>query len=99
MRALFRAACDRGSRICVLLFAQHTKVVLGWDKTEDKRSKLLKRRVDADAVAEDDLRAYLGSDSDREEEEEASKRDAYRSTLLAGVEVSGTTRVPGPVYV
>ena len=80
---------------------------LGWDKDDDKRKKLLRRRVTEDDIAEDDLRAYMGSGSEGEAEDKGSEgnsegsdddeaaQDKYRSLLLGGVEVRALPRMKG----
>ena len=40
---------------------------LGWDKDDDKRKRMLRgKKATAEDMAEDDLRAYLGSGSEHE---------------------------------
>jgi hypothetical protein len=42
-------------------------VSLGWDKDDDKRKRMLRgKKATAEDMAEDDLRAYLGSGSEHE---------------------------------
>jgi len=57
---------------------QHTKPTLTWDEDDDSRKKALQRTLGADEIKEDDFRAYLASESEEEEGEDARDADAIR---------------------
>lgn len=59
---------------------QHSKVKLTWDQDDPDRVRLTRGRID---VAENDLRAYLASSSEDEDEVEMDP-EQYRKLLLGG---------------
>eukprot|EP00299_Pterocystis_sp_00344_P010866 c4965_g1_i2.p1 GENE.c4965_g1_i2~~c4965_g1_i2.p1 ORF type:complete len:586 (-),score=173.14 c4965_g1_i2:400-2157(-) len=65
---------------------QHTKVELSWDKDDPKRSKL-KKKLTAEELREDHLRAFLASSSD--EEDHGTDADKLRGLLLGGLDGDG----------
>ncbi|KDD72917.1 hypothetical protein H632_c2737p0, partial [Helicosporidium sp. ATCC 50920] len=78
---------------------QLTNVGLSWDGEDKSRRKILTRKMTAEDIKEDDLRAYLASSSDSDAETEKpaapsasngradrskAERDLYRSLLVGG---------------
>lgn len=75
---------------------QQSKIHLSWDEDEPKRGKILKRKFNAEQLAELELKEFLASDeseSDEDENEDAKedqsnkknkKRDKYRALLQSG---------------
>jgi len=67
----------------------HSKVKLTWDADDATRKEVQKRAFSRKDVDENDMRAYIGGDSDSEEEEEVaegedgkvSKKDAERAKM------------------
>ncbi|KAJ8109944.1 hypothetical protein OPT61_g7082 [Boeremia exigua] len=68
----------------------HSKVKLTWDAEDTTRKEVQKRAFSRKEIDENELKAYLGSDSESsEDEEEAAKTDKAASLRAAlGLEVS-----------
>ncbi|OVA16199.1 hypothetical protein BVC80_957g11 [Macleaya cordata] len=75
---------------------QQSKVNLSWDEDEPQRAKALKRKFNADQLAELELNAFLASDDgesdddendeveDGQSEKKTEKREKYRALIQAG---------------
>lgn len=64
------------------LALQHTNVKLTWDADDDNRKRTLAKRVTKDELRDDDFKAYLASESEASEPDEAAQ--AKYKALLAG---------------
>lgn len=74
---------------------QHSNVQLSWDDDEPDRVKTLKRKFNADQVAELELKEFLASDesetddeddnvADEQSDKKSKKQDKYRALLESG---------------
>jgi hypothetical protein len=63
---------------------QHSKVKLTWDETPKERLQLSSRQFSQREIDDMDFKAYLASDSDESEAEEANKMKNKYKSLLGG---------------
>jgi hypothetical protein len=69
---------------------QHSKVKLTWDAEDTERKEVIKRAFTGSRadIGENDLRAYLGSDSSGDEEEEVNGEDKTDASKLTKKELA-----------
>lgn len=60
---------------------QHSKVKLTWDETPKERARVAQKAFSSKDVEDDDIKAYLASESD-EDEDEATIAQRYRKLLM-----------------
>lgn len=72
----------------------HSKVRLTWDEEDKSRKEAQKRAFSRQEVDENDLRAYLGSDSDDDNDEDENAYDALVPTLALEYPANTATHVP-----
>lgn len=60
---------------------QHSKVKLTWDETPKERARVAQKAFSSKDVEDDDIKAYLASESD-DDEDEATIAQRYRSLLM-----------------
>ncbi|KDP39086.1 hypothetical protein JCGZ_00843 [Jatropha curcas] len=75
---------------------QHSNIAISWDEDEPQRVKTLKRKFNADQLADLELKEFLASDESESDEDEnddvaegevdkkIKKRDKYRALIEAG---------------
>jgi hypothetical protein len=69
---------------------QHSKVKLTWDAEDTERKEVIKRAFSGSRaeIGENDLRAYLGSDSSEDEDEEVNGEEATDAPKLTKKELA-----------
>jgi len=69
---------------------QHSKVKLTWDADDTERKEVIKRAFSGSRaeIGENDLRAYLGSDSSEDEDEEVNPEEATDAPKLTKKELA-----------
>jgi hypothetical protein len=71
----------------------HSKVKLTWDAEDTTRKEVQKRAFSRKEIDENDLQAYLGSDSSSSEEEEENQKSRKAASLRAALGLSDSRSV------
>lgn len=71
----------------------HSKVKLTWDAEDTTRKEVQKRAFSRKEIDENDLQAYLGSDSSSSEDEEENKKSKKAASLRAALGLSDSKTV------
>lgn len=70
---------------------QHSKVKLLWDEDDAQRKQMSKKAFSQRDIEQNELKAYLASDSESEDDDKEDKKEKYRA-LLGGLTFGGKTK-------